>query len=539
MSFPLLHFRGAAAGVTGSCFEIDTGECRLLVDCGLFQGSKSERELNYGPFPFDPRALDAVILTHAHIDHSGLLPKLAGQGFAGPIFATEASADLCEVVLPDCGYIQEMEVEQLNLRNLKRGRPTVAPVYGKNDALECFSLFRKQLYGRYFVAGKGVRARFWNAGHLLGSASVEIEIAARKGEKPLRLLFSGDIGPDHKLLHAGPDGPRDLDYVVCEATYGDRSRGPATAGERRRRLQAVAGDTALAGGPLIIPSFAVERTQELLVDLFVLMRRGDVPEAPIFVDSPLAAKASAVFERHAEGIEQGSVLRDALNSRLVRFTETTEESRAIHEMTGFHVIVAASGMCDAGRIRHHLRTSLWKESATVLLVGFQAQGSLGRILLDGAPRVRIQGEEIAVKARIEALDLYSGHADGDELVAWVEERLPIRHAIFLTHGEEAPIAALHDRLSGVIGSARVLVPRLDDAFELAPQGPRRLDPGSRRRLSPDKVGHADWHNELAGLLLDLKDSVKATTGENEREETLRRLRTTLHQAGQAPAEDKR
>lgn len=539
MNFPLLHFRGAAASVSGSCFEIETGKGRFLVDCGLFQGSKSEKQLNYGLFPFEPRVLDAVILTHAHIDHSGLLPKLVKHGFAGPIFATHASADLCAVVLPDCGYIQEMEVEQLNLRNLKRGRPTVEPVYTKQDAMSSLASFRPMPYAQWFAVGEGARARFWNAGHLLGSASVEIEIVDDESDGPLRLLFSGDIGPDHKLLHRDPDGPTNLDYVVCEATYGDRSRGAVTIQSRREQLLAVARATALASGPLIIPSFAVERTQELLVDLFLLMQREEIPEAPIFVDSPLAARASVVFERHAGRIEQGDVLRDALRSKLVHFTETVEESRAIHELPGFHVVISASGMCDAGRIRHHLRAGLWHEDATILLVGFQAQGSLGRILLDGAPRVRIQGEEIAVRARIETIDLYSGHADGDELVAWVEDRMPIHQAVFVTHGEKAPVAALRDRLSSLIDAKHIIIPRLDDTFALTPMGPCRMDTGTSRRLSPNRVGHPDWHNELAKLMLELNGAVRAVDGEAERERALGDLQATLVDMGQRPAGDRR
>lgn len=513
--------------MTGSCFEIETAKSRVLLDCGLFQGSKTEKQLNYAPFPFDPRSLDGVILSHAHIDHSGLLPKLTRQGFAGPIHSTRATADLCGVVLPDCGYIQEMEVEQLNARNMRRGRPTVAPVYTKRDALECLELFRPMPYGQWFPVAEDVRARLWNAGHLLGSASVEIEIDGDDTRDPLRMLFSGDIGPDHKLLHPGPAGPTGLDYVLCESTYGDRSRGAVSDEGRREQLLAVAHATARAGGPLIIPSYAVERTQELLVDLFILMRAGAIPFAPIFVDSPMAAKACDIFERYADDIEHGDVLREALGSTLVRFTETVEESRAIQSAPGFHVIIAASGMCDAGRIRHHLKAGLWRADASVLLVGFQAQGSLGRILLDGAPRVRIQGEEIAVRARIEVLDHYSGHADGDELVKWAQDRLPIRHAVFLTHGEEAAIMALEARLSGRIGAGRVIVPRLDDAFELKPDGPLWIDPGMQRRLAPEKIGRPDWHNELAGLLLALNGSMQATTDETGRESALERVRTAL------------
>ncbi|RWK77620.1 MAG: MBL fold metallo-hydrolase, partial [Mesorhizobium sp.] len=350
---PVLRFHGAAHGVTGSCYEIGTSRARILVDCGLFQGSKSERELNYGAFPFAPEAIDAVILTHAHIDHSGLLQKLVKQGFSGPIHTTRATIDLCSVMLPDAAHIQEMEVEQLNRRNVQRGRQPVEPIYRQEDAAACMSLFRALEYCEWTTIAEGLRARLWNAGHLLGSASVELEID--RDDAPLRIIFSSDIGPDHKLLQADPEGPAGFDYLICESTYGDRDRPDFSPEQRRSQLGEIVRGAAEANGPLIVPSFAVERTQELLVDLYLLMESGDVPTAPIFVDSPLATRASAIFERHADEIEQGNVLRQALNSRELRFTETVEQSKAINRLNGFFVVIAASGMCDAGRIRYHLK----------------------------------------------------------------------------------------------------------------------------------------------------------------------------------------
>lgn len=522
-----LRFHGAARGVTGSCYEIDTGRSRILVDCGLFQGSKSERELNYGAFPFPPAAIDAVILTHAHIDHSGLLPKLVKHGFTGPIHTSAATIDLCSVMLPDSAHIQEMEVEQLNRRNAQRGRPPVTPIYTREDAAACMTLFRAVELDAWTAVAPDIRARYWNAGHLLGSASVEIEIGAATGEKPLRLLFSGDIGPDHKLLQENPDGPSGVDYLVCESTYGDRERGEITPERRRAVLAREVRTAAAAAGPLIIPSFAVERTQELLVDLHALMASGDIPTVPVFVDSPLASRASAIFERHAAEIEEGGILREALRSRNVRFTETVEQSKAINRFTGFFVVIAASGMCDAGRIRHHLKANLWRANATVMMAGFQAQGSLGRILLDGARRVRIQGEEIEVKARITQIDLYSGHADASELAAWVAARRPIAHSIFLTHGEDAGLFGLQERLAGIMPADRIVVPRIDDAYELTARGARLVDGAEKRRLAPEKVARLDWHNDLSRLLLDISQSVEAAADERSRGAVIRRLRRAL------------
>jgi len=526
---PVLRFHGAAHAVTGSCYELETDSRRLLVDCGLFQGSKSEKALNYGDFPFDPSSVDAVILTHAHIDHSGLLPKLVRRGFAGTIYATPATIDLCSVMLPDSAHIQEMEVENLNRRNARRSQPPVLPIYTIQDATACMMQFRSVEYAVWTTVADGVRARFWNAGHLLGSASVEIEINEQHAGKPLRLLFSGDIGPGHKLFQTDPEAPSGIDYLICESTYGDRNR-PEVKRDARRNLLGVEVRRAVeAAGPLIIPSFAVERTQELLVDLFLLARSGEIPSnTSIFVDSPLATRASVIFERHASEIVDGDILKQALNSKNLRFTETVEQSKAINRLTGFFVVIAASGMCDAGRIRHQLKANLWKRNATVMMAGYQAQGSLGRILLDGATRVRIQGEEIDVKAHISQFDLYSGHADADELVSWIKKRSPIEQTIFLTHGEEAAMTALRTRLvEASFRDSCVILPLIDDAYEVGPTGARRVDLNKPRRLHPEKVARLDWHNDLSRLLIDITEVVNAVADERNRAAVIRRLRRAL------------
>lgn len=523
---PILRFHGATRCVTGSCYEIETPDGRILIDCGLFQGSKSERELNYGAFPFPPDAIDAVILTHAHIDHSGLLPKLVRQGFRGPIYATAATIDLCSVMLPDAAHIQETEVDHLNRRNAQRGRPLVEPIYRQEDAAACMPLFQGTKYGDWTPVAKGLRVRFWNAGHLLGSSSVEVEIDGC-GRLPMRILFSGDIGPGHKLLQTDPQGPSGVDYLVCEATYGNRDRPDMSPDRRRSMLGDVVRGAAGAHGPLIIPSFAVERTQELLVDLHLLMQSGVVPRAPIFVDSPLATRASAIFQRHVDEIENGEVLLQALKSAELRFTDTVEQSKAINRLTGFFVVIAASGMCDAGRIRHHLKANLWRKNATVMMAGYQVQGSLGRILLDGARRVRIQGEEIEVRANISLFDLYSGHADAAELGAWILARSPIRHSIFLTHGEEEGLAGLGERLSGSFPEGNIIKPRLDDAFRLSPEGCLPVEINHVRRLKPENVGRLDWHNDLSRLLLDVGDAVNSAADERGRAKIIRRMQRAL------------
>lgn len=526
MSHPRLTFHGAARSVTGSCFRLETGHGQILIDCGMFQGSKTEKELNYRPFPFAPEKIDAVILSHAHIDHSGLLPKLVKHGFSGAIHATPATVDLAGVMLPDSAHIQEIEVEQFNRRAARRDRGTVAPIYTLADVETCLALFHPQAYAAWFTVLPGLRARFWNAGHLLGSASVEIEVSQAEGA-PLRILFSADIGPDYKLMHPDPEGPSGLDYVICEATYGDRDRIDATA-DRRRTLLCEEVRTAMhPHGALLIPSFAVERAQELISDLARLMAEGALPSIPIYVDSPLATKATRVFAKHHRELEEGAVLMQGLRSRQLHFTETREQSMALDKVQGFHIVIAASGMCDAGRIRHRLKNWLWRDEGTVLFTGFQAVGTLGRILQDGARSVRIQGEEFVVRARIRSLDLYSGHADGTELRDWIKARLPIRHQVFLVHGEEAAMAALAERLKGIVDPGDVVIPSLDAGYALTPTGAESLDETVMPRLLPQQVGHMDWHNDVSRLLLQISDELRACPDEKSRGVLIRQLQRAL------------
>lgn len=523
-----IRFCGASRTVTGSCYLFETAAGRFLVDCGLFQGQKTLKELNYGPFPFRPSDIDAVLLTHAHIDHSGLLPKLVRHGFTGRILATRGTIDLCSYMLPDAGSIQESEVRALNRRNIARGRDEVSPIYTQADAIASLQSFAPVEYEQWIDVIKGVRARYWNAGHLLGSASIEIECRDGHSKEPMRLLISGDIGPDAKLLQPDPEAPSGFDYVISEATYGDRDRQPTSPAARRARLAAEVSDAASRKGALLIPAFAVERTQELVVDLIDLMERREIPTAPIFLDSPLAIRATEVFRRHADILDPAVDVRRLLNSPQLRFTETVDESKHIAKLTGFHIIIAASGMCDAGRIRHHLRNWLWNARATVLIVGYQAQGTLGRFLVDGAKAVRIQGNEIKVAATIRSIDDYSGHADGSELVRWISARRPIGRGLFLVHGEEPAIAGLADRISErIVPAARLFQPLLDDIYDLSAAVPTPLDAGRRRRLAPEAVVALDWHNDMSKLILDINDRIEAAADDRARGVIIRRLRRAL------------
>ncbi len=491
----------------------------------MFQGSKTIKELNYEPFPFDPAAIDFVLLTHAHIDHAGLLPKLVKHGFSGPIYATDGTRDLLSFMLPDSAYIQEMEVERLNRRNTQRGKPAVAPIYTQENVVQCLTQFRPVDYETW-VDMELVRIQFWNAGHILGAASIEVEVPGNQPEdEPLKLLFSGDLGPDQKAFHPDPDAPTSYDYLICESTYGGRERTDASPKERRSLLAREINDTIKAGGDVVIPAFAVERTQELLLDLSYLLNSGDIPRVPVFLDSPLAIKVTSVFSAHASELEDIEGRPAAFNHPSFHFTESVDMSKAIARFSSGAIILAASGMCDAGRIRHHLKNHLWRSQSTILLVGYQAEGTLGRMLEQGKKRVKIQGDEIEVKARIRTLDTYSGHADGSGLVKWIKERMPLKHQLFLTHGSEAGINALKKGLvADGLPSSQITAPKMDDEYELGAAGSRLVHPGATRRLDPKVVDKPDWHNDLAQLTLDIRARLDHAASDKERNEMLLKLK---------------
>ena len=523
-----LHFHGACRTVTGSCFLLETAQGKVLVDCGMVQGSKTERELNYRDFPFRPRDIDAMILTHAHIDHSGLIPKLCKLGFDGPIYTSAATADLCSIMLPDSGHIQEMEVLQLNHRNRSKGRQTIDPIYTFDDATACLTQFRPVAYHEWITLLPDLKIRFWNAGHLLGSASVEIEsTGSNAGDQPTRLLFSGDIGTHAKLLEQGAEGPADLDHLICESTYGDTDRSDMDEDTRRSQLLQEINAAKHRKGPLLIPSFAVERTQELMVDIFSLIESGQVPACPLFIDSPLATRASEIFARHAGSIRNGETLMRAMHQKTIRFTETREQSMAISRISGFHIIISASGMCEAGRIRHHLKDWLWRPEATVLLVGYQANGSLGRTLLEGARHVRMMGSEIEVKATIRSMDVYSGHADAPELLEWVKARSPIKGTIFLVHGEAEAQSAFQHVLENTFSGSPVVIPSLDDTYRIKGREAVLEQSQHRPRIASDSLGNKDWHNDFTQLIFDLKQAVNEESDTKKRAALIEKIRRSL------------
>ena len=515
MSLPKLTIHGAGLTVTGSCFEFAFGDRRILVDCGLYQGSRSLEALNREPFAFDPRRIDGVVVTHAHIDHSGLLPRLVAEGYEGPIWCTAATLDLLEVMLRDAARIQEQDVERRNRRADRADERPIEPIYTVDDAERVIELAQTVTLEEAFAPCPGVEARFWNAGHILGAASVELAAGG------VRTIFSGDLGPENKSFHADPAGPSGFDHVICESTYGDREREDVTIEQRRVLLEAEVTAALQRGGNLVIPVFALERTQELLLDLARLINGGRLHGVSVFVDSPLATRATEVFWRHRRELEDlgdGEVFRHPA----IHFTESPQQSMQLNTVSGA-VILSASGMCEAGRIRHHLVHNLPRRDSTVLFVGFQAQGSLGRTILDGAQRVRVSGRDVAVRAQIRRIESYSAHADRSELLQWIGQRGPVTGSVFLAHGEAAAIESLASELRKSMTS--VISPEIGESYELPRGAPaRRLATG---RTELRSVLGNDWQNAYADFAANLKRDLQRIDSAERREEALARMREVI------------
>ena len=512
MANPTLTFHGASRTVTGSCFEVGLEGQHILVDCGLFQGPRSLEALNRQAFAFKPAELNGLILSHAHIDHSGLIPRLVQEGFQGPIWCTAGTADLLQFMLPDAGRIQEYEAERRNRRADRRGEEEFEPLYTESDAIAACKLLQPLRYGEQIHPAKGMEARLWNAGHILGSASVELTAG------PTRILFSGDLGPDNKSFHEMPEGPMHIDHLLCESTYGDREREDISSEARRRCLREEVSTALARGGNLVIPTFALERTQELLLDMARLMNSGDLPRVQVFIDSPLASRVTGVFARHARelGDLDGT---DVFHHPAFHFVETPEQSMRLNDMTGA-IIMAASGMCEAGRIRHHLVHNLPRRQSTILFVGYQAGGTLGRQILDGAGRVRISGREVNVRAEIRRIDSYSAHADRGELIAWATVRLPKEGTTFLTHGEDGALNSLKQALGP---GARIA--EIGEVFELPPaEAARRIRTG---RADLAEILTRDWQNDYADFSVHLKGQLRAIKNNRLRREALARMRRVL------------
>ncbi len=530
-----LSFFGAAGTVTGSCSMIETNDVNALVDCGLFQGNKATRALNLEPFPFEADSIDFVLLTHAHTDHAGLLPKLVKAGFSGPVYCTEPTAALLEFMMRDSAKIQESEARRRNRRHQRRGGEEVEPLFTMEDAEETLKRLEAMSLDTWLEPYKGFHARFQNAGHILGSTSVEVRYQEPKTKRTMRLLFSGDLGPDEKSFHPEPGGDAGFDYVVCESTYGDRDRDAYTLKERREALKRELNRGLKRGGNVVIPCFAVERTQELLHDIGVLMTKGKIPGATLFLDSPLARKVTSVFVDYAHTLDDIEIPEDELfRNPNFNIIESVDESKAINRINGGAIIISASGMADAGRIQHHLKNNIWKRNATVLFVGYQAQGTTGAHILSGASDVRIHGKEFKIRASIRRIGNYSAHADQGELIDWILERGPVVGGLFLNHGDDGAREELKRLLvERGMDKDRIWLPHFDESFDLSvgtPQskGRARDEPGSLRARFDEMELSRDWYTEYASFSIELSNALEEAESDAQRQAILKRLKETLN-----------
>ncbi len=478
-----LTFLGAAHEVTGSCTLVEAAGHRFLVDCGMEQGRNTYENED---LPCAPGEIEAVLLTHAHIDHSGRLPYLYKNGYRGPIYATDATTDLCDIMLEDSAHIQEQEAEWKNRKAQRSGREPVEPDYTVQDALAVMEQFRPQPYGKPVAVLPGVQATFTDVGHLLGSSSITLRITEEGRTETI--VFSGDIGNSNQPMLRDPQCLTEADYVVMESTYGNRSHGPKPdyVGE----LAAVLQRTFDRGGNVVIPSFAVGRTQEMLYFIRQIKAENRVRghgNFEVYVDSPLASKSTTIFrENYSECFDQEALdlVRSGQNPLSfpgLRISETKEDSVAINADPSPKVILSASGMCDAGRIRHHLKHNLWREECTILFVGYQAAGSLGRTLLEGADQVKLFGEEVQVNAEIAQMSGMSGHADHDGLLRWLHSFAPKPGYVFVNHGDDEVCAGFAKELEGEGYAAEAPYP--GGSYLLAGGAVRCLDRGNTEKIA--------------------------------------------------------
>ena len=471
-----ITFLGATKIVTGSNFLVEAAGKKFLVDCGLYQGKAELEEQNYREFDYNPAEIDFMLLTHAHIDHSGRIPKLYNDGFKGPIYAHKATCDLCQIMLPDSGHIQEMEAEWKNKKRIRKGQPTRGPLYTAEDALKCMEIFVPVKYDEIIQVSENIYVRFNDAGHMLGSST--IEIWAKEDGKETKAVFSGDLGNNDIPLLSEPTMIDNCDYLVMESTYGSRLH--IRNDQKAELFLKIVSETIDNGGTVVIPSFAVGRTQEILYEINKIKENRHDEEflreyrtlmkVPVDVDSPLAISATQVFKENMdlfedevkEEMERGN---NPLEFPGLKFTQTADESKALNESNEPSIIISASGMCDVGRIKHHLKHNIWNPKSTILFVGYQAPGTLGYEIVNGAKKVTIFGEEFAVNARIEYIEGYSGHADQEWLMNFVYSFYNKPKHIFLVHGEEESQEVLRNKILENTGIG-VTIPGYGETYQL-------------------------------------------------------------------------
>ncbi len=458
-----ITFLGAARKVTGSCFHLSVNGLQILVDCGMHQGLDSDA-LNRQPFPFDPKTIDAVFLTHAHIDHTGLVPRLVREGFRGKIITTAATAELARVMLADSAHIQEMDARWMTKKNLRAGiEKPVEPLYTVEDAIAAIPFFEKKQYDETYPLDHVIRYRFCDAGHILGSGTLELWY---RGDTKKKIIFSGDIGKKGNPIIQDPVHADETDYVVVESTYGNRMHKGAE--DSLEELADAVRTTFKRGGNVYIPAFAVGRTQDLLYVFNKLVREGRLASPlDIYVDSPLADEATKVYASHPELYDE-ETKRLMVNKKgktvRVRFTSSVQESMKLNQITSGAIIMAGSGMCEGGRIRHHLKHNLWRPECSVVFVGYQARGTLGRAIVDGAKEAWILGDKVAVRSRVFTIGGFSAHADQKELLEWLGlfKNSP---EVFIVHGEEASALEFEKKVKETFGFV-TKVPAMGDTFEI-------------------------------------------------------------------------
>lgn len=505
-----ITFLGAAKTVTGSCYLVETEAGKFLVDCGMFQGHSKEEETNRDLFPFNPADIDFVLLTHSHIDHSGRIPKLYLDGFNNSIIATKPTTQLCGLMLADSGHIQEIEAEWLNRKRLRAGKPPVMPLYTHQDAVDCMKLFKSVSYGEVIELNDNIKVRFNDAGHLLGSSILEVWV--RENRHETKVVFSGDLGNQGVPLLRDPSPIDSADILIIESTYGNRLHEESVHDDVERFMNII-NETIEKGGNVIIPSFAVGRTQEIIYELNkhfdnVSGKVKKVMNIPVFVDSPLAVSATMVYRDNLdcfdsearEYIENGD---NPLDFPSLQFTQSAEESKALNSRTDSAIIISASGMCEAGRIKHHLKHNLWRSDSTVIFVGYQAQGTLGRKLADGAKKVRIFGEEINVNARIEMISGLSGHADKEGLLGWIGKFKKRPSKIYLTHGEEEAINELSASINARFGIETV-IPSIGETFIIRKEKAQEVSFETPAGIVPSPLSNYKYTRlEVMGILDDI------------------------------------
>ncbi len=487
-----IQMLGAARTVTGSCYVIEAASHRFAVDCGMHQGNAEIEKRNKHSAAYRAAELDFILLTHAHIDHSGLLPRMVKEGFSGPVYCTKPTQDLLDIMLLDSAHIQEMEAEWANRKRARRGGSFVEALYTREDAAQAAALLKPQDYDRLFSPASGLSVCFRDAGHILGSSFLELTV--NEGGRQSQLLFSGDLGRPKALIVKDPERPGiKADYLFMESTYGDRNH--KDEGRSREELAEAVAYASARGQKTIIPAFAVERTQEIIYTLFLLHKEGRLPRGiPVYVDSPLAIKATEIFRRHGEYFDREA--RELLNNGedplslpgLV-YTPSTEESQAINRQQGPAIVISASGMCNAGRIKHHLRHNLWREGAAIVFAGYQAVGTPGRKIVDGAKSLTLLGDEIKVAAKIYTIGGFSGHAGQSQMLDWVEAFHHQDLKVFLVHGEEKAQQTLAGLLRGRFG-LNVSIPAYLEQITLEPGKTPALHPDPS--LSAEKTINWPW-----------------------------------------------